>query len=456
MTSAPVRTSLPPAPPIPRALQALLFWRRTVPFLDWCRRRCGDRWTLWVPPWGTSVFLSDPDDIKAAFAADPVVVHAGEAYAKVLGNLMGTRSLFLLDEEEHLRMRRLMLPPFHGERVQAYRAVIEEAAAAEVDTWPVGREMRLLEAMKRIALEVILRAVFGVTDSARLAALRQQLPQVVDPGVLLQLGWVVPALDRVGPWRRHRRLIEQTDQLLREEIEERRRAGDLSRRTDVLSTLIAARYDDGTGLSDAELIDELMTLLLAGHETTAAALGYAFERLLRHPPALATLREELAEEENSYLDAVIKETLRLRPIVFNAARMVTSPTRIAGHRLPAGTYVFPSITGVQRSEAHHDRPLDFRPERFMEGGPAPYTWIPFGGGRRRCLGAALAMLEMRVVLSTVLTRVELESVPGPAEQIQVKHVTSVPAGGAAAIVARRLVSPGDAWRGSAKVCAGNP
>lgn len=436
--------TLPPRPPLPRPLQAALFWRRNLQFLEWCRSRCGDRFTVWAPPWGDIVFMIDPDDIKTVFAADPKQIHAGDAYAKVLGTLMGPRSLFLLDEDEHLRTRKMMLPPFHGEAVRQYGDLIGEIAAAEVDTWPVGRRIRLADAMARIALEIILRAVFGVTDQRRLEALREQLPQVVDPGTLLQLGWAMPQLQRFGPWRRYDQRKQATDRLVLEEIAARRKDPEREERADVLSLLIGARDDDGGALSDRDLLDEMMTLLVAGHETTATGTAWGFERLLRTPAALGRLSAEVAGGAHSgeYLDAVVKETLRIRPVITGAARKVTADLDVGGQRLPGGIFLVLYIALVQRDPAHYADPLAFRPERFLEGSPPAFTWIPYGGGRRRCLGAAFASLEMKVILATVLSRVELAPARPEAESLRVKHITTVPARGAEAIVKRRLVPVG--------------
>ncbi|HEX8743242.1 MAG TPA: cytochrome P450 [Thermoleophilaceae bacterium] len=434
---------LPPRAPLPRPIALVLFWKRTLPFIAWARRRVGNTFTVWSPPWGNVVLLTDPDDIKELFGADPQLVHPGEGYATVFTALMGPRSIFVLDEDEHLRTRKLMLPPFHGDRVKAYGELIARIAAEEVDSWEVGRSMRLIEATQRITLGVMLDAVFGISDPERRRLLQARLPQTIGPGTLIQIAWMYPWLERVGPWRRHRRLVDGTYDLIRAEIAERRADPNREQRTDVLSMLIDARFDDGRAMTDDDLLSQLMALLLAGHETTASALAYGFERLLRHPPVLEHLLAELRDGPGEYLEAVIKETLRVRPVVPNVIRRLTADADVAGFRLPAGTYMMPSIGGVNTSEALYPDAQAFRPERFLGDSPPPQSnWIPFGRGRRHCLGASLATYEMKVVLDTVLSRVEMAATSARSEEAQMKHVTTAPRHGARVRVVRRLVPAG--------------
>lgn len=432
--------ALPPGPRLPKPVQTLLVWSRTIPFLAACRRRYGDCFTVRVAPMGRLVYLADPADIKRVFTGDPAVFHAGEGNA-LLGLVMGEHSLLLLDEDDHLRRRRLMLPPFHGESVRCYGEIMERVTRDELARWPLGRPFPLHPRMQAITLEVILRAVFGVEDRARLERLRALLPRVVglEPHIMLAMFW--RPLERVGPWRRYAALLAEVDELLYDEIARRRRDERLDERTDVLSLLIRARYDDGESLGDAELRDQLMTLLLAGHETTATALAWSFERLLRNPPALRRLLDELeAGGGDEYLDAVVRETLRVRPVIADVARRLTAETEVAGHRLPTGTYVMPAISLVQLASERYDDPERFRPERFLDGSPEPYTWIPFGGGPRRCLGAAFAIFEMKVVLRTVLTGARLRASRAEPERTKVRHVTHVPARGAEAVLEERATT----------------
>ena len=419
---------LPPGPRFPYWLQSLLVWQFTGPFERWCRRRYGPTFTLRAYPGEASVYITDPDDLRAVFAADPEVLHAGEANS-ILGPVLGQRSILLSDEDEHLSRRRLMLPFFHGDSVRRYTEVVNEIADAEIATWPEYDPIRLHKRMQAITLEVILRAVIGVDDPARLGQLRTALRRTVEfaPGVLLM--WVWPRLGKVGIWRRQLDWQAEAEALLREEIARRRAAPDLEDRTDILSLLIRARYDDNSAMDDDELRDQLMTMLLAGHETTATGLAWAFERLTRHPNVLARTEQAIREDDDAYLDAVVKEALRSRPVIPDVARLVAKPFSVAGYDLPAGVTLLPSIHLVQQSEifADHER---FRPERFLDGTPPPYGWIPFGGGRRRCLGAAFASLEMRLIIKRVLASVALTAPSARPEWAIPQHITLVPARGA--------------------------
>ena len=426
---------LPPGPRFPGLLQTFLIWRRWLWFLHWCRRRYGGTFKVKAMPMGDIVYVSDPEHIKQVFTGDRSLLHAGEANS-FLGPVMGDRSLLLLDEDEHLSQRKLMLPSFHGEAVRRYGEMVRSLTEEEVARWPLGRAFPLLPAMQAITLEVILRAVFGVEERRRLADLRRLLPQVVMPDPVLQLMWMRPELGRVGRWRKFLRLKEEMDGILFDEIAQRRRDPGLEERTDVLSLLIRARADDGRTLTDVELRDQLVTLLLAGHETTATGLAWAFERLLRHPRALERLRTETAAGDEAYADAVVKETLRVRPVIADVVRKLTADADIAGYRLPAGTIVAPAIGLVHFDRDYYEEPGQFRPERFLEGNPDSYTWISFGGGPRRCLGAAFASLEMRVVLTTVLERVELRAARPEPEEIRVSHITLVPEHGSEVVVER--------------------
>lgn len=434
--------ALPPGPHLPYALQTLLVWQFTGPFLRFCRRRYGPTFTVRAYPSKASIYVTEPEDIKVAFAADPDVLRAGEANA-ILGPVLGQRSVLLADGDEHLQRRRLMLPSFHGDSVRRYAAVVGEIADAEIASWPEDEPMRLHERMQAITLEVILRAVIGVDDAQRRAQLRVALRRVVEfaPGVLLM--WVWPRLGTVGRWRRQRRWQDEAETMLSDEIARRRTVSDLTERDDILSLLIRARYDDGSAMEDDELRDQVMTLLLAGHETTATGLAWAFERLARHPAVMAAAQGAAVADDDVYLDAVVKETLRVRPVIPDVARLAIEPISLGGYDLPAGVTVMPSISLVQHGGAFPDADA-FQPERFLDGAaPPPYTWIPFGGGRRRCLGAAFATLEMRIVLKRVLAQVQLAAPSARAEWALPQHITLVPARGARLKLQRRgLAQPG--------------
>jgi cytochrome P450 len=425
-----VERSQPPEPRLPKLVQFFLIWNRTIPFLEWCRRRLGDCFAVYLPPFGRLVYVADPAEIKRVFTGDPAQFHAGEANALVLEQVLGKHSLLVLDEEEHLKERKLLLPHFHGESVRRYGETMAQIAATEVESWPVGGSVTMRRAMQRIGLETILRAVIGVTEPARLTRLRDLLPRVSSPALVVQAMMLWPSLERVGPWKRYRGTVAETDALLYEEIAARRAdpSGD-----DILSLLVA-----NSSLTDEQLRDELITLLVAGHETTATGLAWAFERLTRHPDALS----RAAAGDDEYLDAVVKETLRIRPVVADVVRTLTREAEVAGYQLAPGTVVLPAVALVQRSAKDYgEDALEFRPERFLEGSPPPYTWIPFGGGVRRCIGAAFATLEMKVVLREVLSRVELAPARAADEGTIMRGVMLLPSRGGEVVVRRRLEAP---------------
>ena len=431
-------SSLPPGPRLPRALQTAWLAYRPASLLRRCHARYGDTFTVRTHGLGTVVYVADPAAVKQVFTGDRDVFHAGEANA-AMEPVLGPHSLLLLDGDRHLRERRWLLPPFHGEAVRAYAALIEEIAVHEVESWPVGKTFPVKPRMQAITLEVILRAVIGVRDPERLERLRKLLPKLLDFSVLdMWSVWIYPGVidTPLGRWHRAMRVQPEVDRLLFDEIQDHRRNPE--GRDDVLATLVAARDDDGDPLSDRALRDHVVTLLLAGHETTTTGLAWAFERLIRHPRVLRRLRDEIAGGDGAYLAAVVDETLRVRPVIWGVWRRLTAAVEIAGHRLPAGTTVEPSISLLHASDAFADAD-EFRPERFLgDRSPLPYTFIPFGGGPRRCPGASFATVEMATVLRAVLARVELQTTGARPEQPRVHHVTLVPSRGGRITVERRL------------------
>lgn len=431
---------LPPGPRLPKLVQTALWATQPTALSRYCQRRFGKTFTLRPFGIGDVVVITDPKTIKEVFMGDRDVFHAGEANA-VMGPIVGSNSLLLLDGERHLRHRKMLTAPFHGDAVRAYRERVAEIAAAEVERWPIGREFPIRPRMQAITLEVILRAVIGVSDERRLAQLRDLLTKLTQVGVVEM--WMVFAYPRLASRPRIRslttlRLLPEIDELLYEEIAAHRASA--KGRHDVLSLLIASRDEDGQGLSDLELRDHLITLLVAGHETTTTALAWCFERLLRHHAALARLQDEIAQQQGEeYLDAVITETLRVRPVIDAVWRKLTKPAIVEGKLLPAGAIVMPSIMLVHGSKAFDDA-MAFRPERFLEAGAQPYTFIPFGGGPRRCIGASFATMEMKATLSTVLQRVQMRAPTRRSERAKVHHITLVPAQGGRVIVTGRRAS----------------
>jgi cytochrome P450 len=427
---------LPPQPRLPEVAQSLLFWFDTERFMRACERRHGEVFMLRTQPIGKLVVLSNPEHIKQAFLGDRDVFHAGEG-AEVLRPVMGDTSILLLDGTEHLEQRKRMLPAFHGDGVGDYGAIVEQATHEQIDRWPLERAFPLADAMRAITLEVIMRAVIGATDPARLAALREALPTVSEVSGPILFMWQYPALGRYGMWRRYREAKERTDELLEAEIAAHLSDPGLADRTDVLSLLINTELAENGTVDQKRMRDQLITLLLAGYETTTTGLAWAFERLLRNPTVLDRLRGSLADGEQDYLDAVVKETLRVRPVIYRVFRKLTEPTQIAGWQLPADIFVTPAIGLTHKNPALWPDPHAFRPERFLQSDSAPYSWIPFGGGPRRCLGAAFATLEMKTVIRTVLSRTELAPRRTRPERTRGRNITLVPHRGATVVMADR-------------------
>ena len=408
-------------------MQAIRFSRDPIGYLERCRRRYGDVFSLPFPAYGRLVYVADPELVKQVFTGDPATFHAGAANARALEPILGRFSLLTLDGEEHMGQRKLLLPPFHGEAVQRYRDLIAEITTREVEGWPSHETFELRPRMQAITLEVILRAVFGVREEERLARFRDVLPRLGEAtGLQMWLPFLRRNLGPWSPWARFLRLRAEVDELVYDEIRRRRSEPDAVERDDVLSLLLGARHEDGRPMSDHELRDELITLLTAGHETSATALAWAFERLLRNPASMRALVAEVDAGGNAYADAVVKETLRVRPVIVDVARVLQADVELGEWRIRAGTVVVPAIALVQLMPEVYADPYEFRPQRFLDAQPAPYTWIPFGGGVRRCMGAAFAQLEIRTVLQTVIARTSLHA-PDPApERVRLRHVTLVP------------------------------
>ena len=392
------RSDLPPGPPLPTWLQTGIWFRKAQTMLRECHARYGDTFALNIAYEGTWVFLTDPEDIKQVFTGDPRLLHAGEAN-KILLPIVGRQSLLLLDEDDHMRHRKLLLPPLHGERMKAYGELMAEIARKEIDSWPLGEPHRLRQPMQGITLEIILRAVFGVREDRRADQLRHELRDLLDKTTNPAQTFFLLAMgpERIRNFTPFQRQIARVGKLIYEEIAEHREA-DLEERDDILSLMLQARFEDGAGMTDEELRDELVTLLVAGHETTATALSWAVERLVRHPDKLERLTAEVEDGGEEYLTAVIQETLRLRPVISLVNRTLKEPMEFGGYELPAGVKVAPCIYLVHRNPEIYPDPDAFKPERFVGEKPGTSTWIPFGGGVRRGIGAAFAQYEMQVVL----------------------------------------------------------
>ena len=422
-------------------------WKRPLAYLERLRSRYGTPVTVRFPGAPPFVLISDPDQIKELFRAPPDVLHPGEG-ARVLEPVVGLNSVILLDEDPHLEQRKLLLPAMHGEKMARLTGLMEEVTAREIASWPRDSATALHPRFQRLTLEIILRAVFGLDEGERLDALRGSLERQLAFGDK-PISLVPPPpesrlrtlLENHGPFAPFARMQQESDALLYGLIEERR--GDHEGRDDILSMLIEAKHEDGSPMSDEEMRDELMTMLVAGHETTASTLAWCFEALSRHPNVVERLREEIESGEgDDYLTAVIHETMRRRPVLPNAEpRFVKKPFELGGRTYPPGVALVANVYLVHHDPKIYPQPYAFRPERFLEEPPGTYTFIGFGGGRRRCLGASFAMVEMKIVIRELLESCAIESVGGAPERPKRRNITIKPGDGARVMLRNRVREP---------------
>jgi len=438
--------SLPPGPSLPAAMQMVGFWTRPLAFLERCRARYGRRFTIRLPFTPPFVMLTDPDEVKQVFTAPPDVLRPGQG-ARVLEPVVGSNSVILLDEGAHMEQRKLMLPAFHGERMERLTGLMEEVAREEVAALPKGEPVALHPRMQDLTLKVILRAVFGLDPGARFDALRTRLQEMLafgDRPISLMPprpeSLLARTAERVGPFAHFVRMQAEVDEILFTLIAERRAAG--AERDDVLAMLLEARHEDGSPMSEQEIRDELLTLLVAGHETTASSLAWTFARLVHEPAVLERLVEEIDTGEDAYVTATTQETLRARPVLPNVApRLVAKPVEIGGWSYQPGCCLVANGYLIHHDPEIYPDPYSFRPERFLDEPPGTYTWIPFGGGRRRCLGASFAMLEMKVVLRALLGARRVSAADGRVEVAQRRNITVRPVGGARVVLGDRSRVP---------------
>ena len=431
-------TALPEGPREVPVFQTARWLVRPIAFLESCRRHFGDTFSVRFVGMRTPlVMVSDPAAVRALYSERENGLPPGRTFA--LRPLVGGRSILLQEGAEHLQRRRLMLPAFHGERIRAYEDLVAEVAERELERCPLGRPFALHPYMQRATLEVILKVVFGVSDATRLARLRRLVPQLLDAtSMSMQVRMLARRLRDAGPVPSLRAVVDEIDTELFAEISERRCDPAVSERRDILSSLILGRFEDGSAMDDRELRDQLMTLLVAGHETTATALAWAFDLLLRNPAALSRLIAEVdGDDGDEYLRAVISESLRIRPVVPLAGRRIASELRADGFVLAPGTDVTPAIWLTHTRADLYPEPLAFRPERFLDTPPSTYGWIPFGGGVRRCLGAAFAEMEMRVVIRCLLRTRTLKAASADAEGPTRRNVTLSPRHGTRVIISPR-------------------
>ncbi|RZS34869.1 cytochrome P450 [Herbihabitans rhizosphaerae] len=426
--------SLPDGPKLPKAVQTLLFMTARHKFVPRWRQRYGEAFTIRLSFGGgrNVVIISRPEHIREVFAGAPEGFHAGESN-RVLAPVMGEHSVLIQDGEDHKRSRKRLMPAFNGAALRGYGEMMTTLAEKCADVLPVGRPFEMHRQMNDVTLEIILRVVFGMTDEHRLAELRPTIRRLVNIGPVAVFGWASPRLRRYWPWKRNQGDLNAADALIYKEIAARRTVDDLAERTDVLSRLLVADPD----MADIELRDHMMTLLLAGHETTATALAWSFHELARNPDVLRRAQQAADTGDEEYLSAVAKEAMRLRPVVLAVGRKLTEDTTVAGMRLPSGTVISPSIALVHADDTLHPAPGDFQPERFIGHGPEAGTWIPFGGGVRRCIGASFSVQEAAAVLQAVLSRYDVRPDRERPEPGKMRNITMVPTRGARVILTPR-------------------
>lgn len=418
-------TRLPPGPRLPAALQTVGFWSRPTTSVERLRSRYGPRVTTRLVGQPPFVILSDPEDAKAVLTAPPDVLHPGEG-ARLLEPIVGRHSVILLDEAPHMEQRKLLLPAFHGERIARLTELMEQLTERELDSWPLDEPVELHTRLQALTLEIILRAVFGLDEGPRLDRLRERLPALMEFGESPTSMLPFLQTERVPRFRRFAAIRAEVDRELFELMDERRSAGD--DRDDILGTLLAATHTDGSPMDNEEIRDELLTALVAGHETTASSLAFAFAEIARAPHVAERLADS---EDTAYLEATINETLRRRPVLPNPEpRLVMQPFSTGGWTYPPGVVLIVSAQLIHHDPSIYPEPYAFRPERFLDAKPGTYTWLPFGGGRRRCIGAAFALLEMRVVLRQALARFTVEPTAAGHAGIRRRMITITPGDGA--------------------------
>jgi cytochrome P450 len=435
-----MQAKLPPGSRMPAPLQTLGWWTRPLAFTNRLASRHGARFTMRLAGQPPFVVLTDPADVRELFMADPDVLHPGEG-ARLLEPIVGPNSVILLDGATHLEQRKLMLPAFHGDRMQRLTALMTELTERELDGWPLGEPVELHPRLQRLTLEIILRAVFGLDEGPRLDLLRERLPAILTFGdspisLLPQLQRLLRGRGRFGEFERERAAVDRELFAL---IEERR--AEQGERDDVLAMLLAAEHSDGSPMSDEEIRDELMTALVAGHETTASSLGFAFEQLARSPEVQERLAAEAdAGEDDAYVDATINEVLRRRPVLPNPEpRLVKQEVTIGGWTYPEGVVLIAGSYHIHHDPQIYPDPYAFRPERFLGRKPGTYTFLPFGGGRRRCLGASFALLEMRLVLRAAAERFTVAAA-GPRQAPRRRMITITPGDAARVVLTRRTAA----------------
>lgn len=429
---------IPPGPRTPATIQTLRFLRNPLKFFTDCQNRYGPAVSIRLLGIGDVIWIADPATVKKIFAM-PEILEAGKAAKRPLEPVVGANSILTLDGPEHLRQRRLLLPPLHGQAIKQYSGVIIEVIENEMRSWPNDVPFPLRPRMQAVTLEVILRVVFGIHNDAQRSEFSQRIREITDLANIMILPEMLRRdFGRLSPGGRYARRLRALNQLIYREITARRTSTNLNDAQDVLSLLLQARDENDRPMHDSEIRDELVSLLVAGHETTATALAWIFDLLLHHPQAFLRARDAALNNDSSYLDAAIKESLRLRPVVFVNGRIAQREIQLGTHLIPAGTRVWVPMIPIHLDPTLHKQPNDFRPERFLDGEPKPNTWIPFGGGIRRCIGAAFASLEMRLILQAILTNLSVYPATSRQETAFLHGVTLVPKTGTKILIHPRV------------------
>jgi cytochrome P450 family 135 len=438
-------SNLPPGPSGPALRNAYRWMRRPAALLETSGKRYGDVWTLRLLADTTFVVVSDPELVKGVFTAPSTVLHAGEANMMIGTALLGDHSVILLDEEAHMRQRKLLLPPFHGERMQQYRDVMVRACEEELASWPLNEPLELLPRMQTITLNVIMSVIFGVTGGPVQEALRTRIRNLLawgaNPRNMFRLHLVTR---RGGEFpKSFLEVRDPVDAIVFEQIERSREDPRLEDRSDILAMLLQSRHDDGSPMTDREVRDQMVTLLIQGHTSTATALAWGLERLIRHPEMFERLRAEAESGSEEYLDAVFKETLRMRPPLPVVLRLVVGqPYQLGEYEVEVGKLIGPCVYLVHHREDLYPEPERFRPERFLEQKAGTYTWIPFGGGDRHCIGRTFATTEIKEVLRTLALQARLEPADPGDEQVRRRGMLLSPTGSATAVLKERLPAAG--------------
>ncbi len=429
---------IPPGPKTPALLNGALFLVARNGLVRRLQRRYGDAFTVRMAGLGELVLVTTPEMVKQVYTAKPDVLHGGK---NPLGQVLGPGSVFSMDEERHLKERRLLLPPFHGDRMRSYEELVEEEALREMLRWPDGQEFASIESFQRITLRIILRAVFGA-EGRELAELEKLLPPLTAVGQrLVTAPFLRRDLGRWSPGRRWRRLLASYRRIVDKLLDDHLADPELDQRIDILALILRAELEEGETVDRAETADELLTLLVAGHETTASALAWSVERLRRHPEVLSRLEAEGRGEDNALRLATANEVLRVRPVISATSRMVMKPFEVGEWRLPPGARVVTGIVPMHEDGRFHVAAERFDPDRYLGKKPDTYAWIPFGGGLRRCLGAAFAQFEIDVVLRTLLRNFELQTTDEGPERESFRGVAFAPGKGGVAVVQRRQLEP---------------